>query len=219
MPNIRVLIADDHAIVRTGLRLLLSHQQDIEVVGEAGDGRECVDLAAQLQPDVVLMDISMPVMNGMEATKIIKERQSDVQVLGLTMHDDDVYFFQLLNAGASGYVLKGASPDELLSAIRAVAQGQAYIYPTLTRKLLDDYIQRVASGEEQESYGGLTEREKEVLKLIAEGHTSRQIADILYLSVNTVERHRSYIMDKLNLHNKADLIKYAIRKGLVKLEE
>ena len=135
------------------------------------------------------------------------------------MHDDDVYFFQLLNAGASGYVLKGASPDELLSAIRAVAQGQAYIYPTLTRKLLDDYVQRVASGEEQESYGGLTEREKEVLKLIAEGHTSRQIADILYLSVNTVERHRSNIMDKLNLHNKADLIKYAIRKGLVKLED
>ena len=199
--------------------MLLSHQQDIEVVGEAGDGRECVDMTSQLPPDVVLMDISMPVMNGMEATKIIKERQSDVQVLRLTMHDDDVYFFQLLNAGASGYVLKGASPDELLSAIRAVAQGQAYIYPTLTRKLLDDYIQRVANGEEQESYGGLTEREKEVLKLIAEGHTSRQIAEILYLSVNTVERHRSNIMDKLNLHNKADLIKYAIRKGLVKLEE
>lgn len=218
MPNIRVLIADDHTIVRTGLRLLLSHQQDIEVVGEAGNGRECVDMSSQLQPDVVLMDISMPVMNGLEATKVIKERQSDVQVLGLTMHDDDVYFFQMLNAGASGYVLKGASPDELLTAIRTVAQGQAYIYPTLVKKLLDDYVQRVASGEEQESYGGLTKREREVLKLIAEGHTSRQIADILYLSANTVERHRSNIMDKLNLHNKADLIKYAIRKGLVKLE-
>ncbi len=218
MAKIRVLIADDHAIVRSGLRMLLSQQQDIEVVGEAGDGQECVEMTSQLNPDLVLMDISMPNMNGIEATKVIKESRSGVQVLGLTMHEDDVYFFQLLQAGASGYVLKGASPDELLTAIRVVAQGHAYIFPSLAKKLLDDYVQRVATGEEQEPYGRLTDREKEVLKLIAEGNTSRRIADTLYLSINTVERHRSNIMDKLNLHNKADLIKYAIRKGLVKLE-
>ncbi len=215
--RIAVLIADDHAIVRTGVRLILEGQADMEVAGEAHDGREAMVLARRLRPDVILMDISMPEMSGIDATREVAKEMPEIRVLGLTMHQDDRYFFELLQAGASGYVVKGASPDELLSAIRAVAQGQAYIHPSLTGKLLDDYLHRVKAGEEQESYGGLTQREQEVLQLIGEGHTGREIAESLVLSVNTVDRHRANIMEKLNLHSKTELVKYAIRKGLVKL--
>lgn len=215
MSKIRVLVADDHAIVRAGVRLLLESQSDMEVVGEAVDGRQAVEMVRELKPDLVLMDVAMPGMNGLEATQRIKESFPRVQVLALTMHEDERYFFQILQLGASGYVVKGASPADLLAAVRAVAQGQAYLYPSVAKQLLDDYLKRVEAGEEQDSYDGLSEREREVLRLIAEGKTSRSIADELVLSVNTVERHRANIMGKLSLHSRTDLIKYAIRKGLI----
>ncbi len=215
MGTTRVLITDDHAIVRAGLRMLLEDQDDMEVVGEARNGEECVDQVSRLKPDVVLMDVAMPGMDGIAATRLIKETSPGVQVLGLTMHQDENYFFQMLRAGASGYVIKGADPEELFTAIRAVAGGEAYLYSSLTKKLLDDYLDRVKAGDVSDSHDRLSDREKEVLQLIGEGLTSREIAGSLYLSVNTVDRHRSNIMDKLDLHNKAGLIKYAIRKGLV----
>ena len=215
--RVRVLIADDHAIVRTGVRLILEGEPDIEVAGEAHDGLETLELARRLSPDVILMDISMPRMSGLDATREVTRTMPDIRVLGLTMHEDDRYFFEMLEAGASGYVVKGASPEELLSAIRAVARGQAYIHPSLAGKLLDDYLRRVNSGEERDSFGGLTRREQEVLTMIGEGDTSRVIAERLVLSINTVERHWANIMEKLDLHSKTELVKYAIRKGLVKL--
>lgn len=218
MAAVRILIAEDHAIVRTGIRLLLEAQPDLQVVAEAEDGRRCVELARQLRPDVILMDISMPGMNGFEATAVIRAEQPDVHILGLTMHEDERYFFRLLQAGASGYVVKGASPAELIGAIHAVHRGEAYLYPSLAKKLLDDYMQRVKTGEEGDSYGGLTAREREVLQLIAEGLTAREIADRLVLSAHTVDRHRANIMAKLGLQNKAQLIRYAIRRGLVSAE-
>jgi two-component system response regulator NreC len=216
--KIHVLIVDDHAVVRAGIRLLLDSQPDMKVVGEAQDGREGLAQVQKLKPDVILMDITMPDMGGVEATQAIKKTCPQVQILALTMHEDAAYFFRMLQAGASGYVVKGADPSELLSAIRAVSQNKAYLFPSLARKLLDDYLERLEIGEERDSYAKLTAREKEVLKLIGEGYTSREIAEMLFLSIHTVERHRTNIMDKLGMHNKGQLIRFAIRKGLVKLE-
>lgn len=216
MKKIRILLADDHAIVRAGLRLLLESQPDMEVVGEAADGRETIWRVRELRPDVVVMDITMPDLNGLEATRRIKEENPHAQILALTMHEDERYFFQMVHAGASGYVVKGAPPTDLLAAIRSVHQGQAYLYPSLAKKLLEEYLSRAK--EEKEAYDDLTDREREVLRLIAEGRTSKEIAEHLYLSVHTVERHRQNIMGKLRLHNRAELIKYAIRKGLIELE-
>ncbi len=218
MKKIRVLIVDDHAVVRAGIRLLLDSQPDMKVVGEAQDGREGLAQVQTLKTDVILMDITMPDMGGVEATQAIKKICPQVQILALTMHEDAAYFFRMLQAGASGYVVKGADPSELLSAIRAVFHNKAYLFPSLARKLLDDYLERLEVGEEKDSYAKLTAREREVLKLIGEGYTSREIAEMLFLSINTVERHRSNIMDKLEMHNKSQLIRFAIRKGLVKLE-
>ena len=212
---IRVLLVDDHDIVRAGIRLLLDGQPDIEVVGEASDGAESIGLVESAAPDVVLMDISMPKMSGIEATAAIREAHPDVEVVGLTMHDDDRYFFRLLKAGASGYVIKGGAPRELLEAVRAAHRGEAYIHPSLARKLVGDYVARAQSGDAEASLGGLTEREREVLEHIANGLTSREIGEALVISPNTVERHRANIMAKLDLHNKAALVRYAVRKGLV----
>ncbi|MEE8364079.1 MAG: response regulator transcription factor [Dehalococcoidia bacterium] len=212
---IRVLIVDDHDIVRAGIRLLLDGQPDIEVIGEASDGAESVRLVGSAAPDVVLMDISMPKMSGIEATAAIRKAHPDVEVVGLTMHADDRYFFQLLKAGASGYVIKGGSPHELLEAVRAAHRGEAYIHPSLARKLVGDYVARAQSGDAGASLDGLTEREREVLEHIANGLTSREIGGKLVISPNTVERHRANIMAKLDLHNKAALVRYAVRKGLV----
>ncbi len=219
MNKIHILIVEDHAVVRAGIRLLLDSQPDMEVVGEAQDGAESLTQAQKLKPDVILMDISLPGMGGIEATRAIKESYPEAQILALTMHEDARYFFQMLQAGASGYVIKGADPSELLNAIRAVFQNKAYLFPSLARKLLDDYLERLEVGEERDSYAKLTNREREVLKLIGEGYTGREIAEMLYISVNTVERHRTNIMDKLGMHNKSQLIRFAIRKGLVKLED
>ncbi|MBI4303588.1 MAG: response regulator transcription factor [Chloroflexi bacterium] len=214
----RVLIADDHAIFREGLRALLEAQPDIEVVGEAKDGEEAVKATEELKPDIVLMDITMPVMNGLEATRLIKQRAPDVKVLVLTMHENDDYFFKILEAGASGYFIKGGSTGELIAALKAVQDDNVFLYPTMAKKLLSDYLQRVRAGHDKESYDGLTSREREILKLIAEGHTNQEIADMLVLSVATVQTHRARIMAKLGLRNPAELVKYAVRRGFITLE-
>lgn len=214
--RIRVLTVDDHAVVRAGVRQLLESQTGVVVVGEAAGGQEALEQAAALKPDVVLMDIAMPGMTGLEAARLLRELCPDVKVLILTMHEDDGYFFHALRAGAAGYILKEASPTELVSAIRVVCGGGVYFYPTLARRLLDDYLSlSESSGSREAPSAGLTEREQQVLRLTAAGHTSRQIAELLYLSPRTVERHRTNIMSKLNLHNRASLIRYAVSRGLI----
>lgn len=213
--KIRVLVADDHAIVREGIRAILAAQQDIEVVGEASTGRETVDKALSIVPDIVVMDIAMPDLDGLEATRLIRQANPSIKVLALTMHDSESYFFEAMRAGAAGYVLKEAAGADLLSALRAIHRGGIFLHPQVAEKLVSDYLTRVDAGEERTRYDGLTERERQILKLIAQGKTSQEIADILFLSVNTVQTHRMHIMDKLNLHNRAELIRYAIRKGLI----
>ncbi len=218
MSKMRVLIADDHAIVREGFRSLLEAQSDIEVVGEATNGEEAVNKAKEIQPDIVLMDITMPVMDGLEATRLIKEHHPDIRILVLTMHEGDEFFFKFLDIGASGYFIKGGSSSELIWALRAVWQGDVFLYPTMAKKLLSDYLQGVKTGSGQESYDALTNREREVLKLIAEGRTNQEVAELLVLSVATVRTHRAHIMSKLSLHSPVELVKYALRRGFVTLD-
>ncbi len=212
---IRILLADDHTILRAGLKMMLNAQPDMEVVGEAHDGRQAIYEAQRLQPDVVLMDITMPDMNGIEATRQIKKLQPEVKVLVLTMHENEEYVFQALRAGASGYMLKEAADTELISALHVVQSGQFYLSPTAQSVMVGDYLQRVRAGEERDSYSSLTEREKEILKLVAEGYTNNQIAELLVISPKTVDTHRTHVMDKLNLHSRAELVKYAMRRGLL----
>jgi two-component system response regulator NreC len=191
----------------------------MEVVGEAASGREAIALAQELQPDVVLMDITMPETNGAEATRRIKELAPEIHVLALTIHEDEAYFFEMLNAGACGYIPKRASPDDLLAAIQIAAAGDVYLHPIVAGTLVQDYLRRVRSGTERESYDGLTRRQREVLTLIAEGLSNQDIGTHLGISIRTVERHRENIMSRLNLHSRTDLVKYALRKGLIQLEE
>ncbi|MBI4297772.1 MAG: response regulator transcription factor [Chloroflexi bacterium] len=214
----RVLIADDHAIVRDGLRAILEAQPDMEVVGEAAGGQEAVEKAWQLKPDIVMMDLAMPGMSGMEATRHIRQQSPEVKIMALTMHESDEYFFQIINAGASGYFVKGGSSAELVSALRTVGQGDVFLYPSMAKKLLGDYLTRVRTGKDRESFEGLTEREREVLRLIAEGRTNQEIADLLVLSVSTVQTHRAHIMAKLGLHSRTELVKFAIRQGIISLD-
>jgi len=216
---IRLLLADDHAVVRSGLRLLLEAQPDMAIVGEAENGADAIRRAGELAPDVVLMDIEMPGMNGIEATRRIKAQSPATAVLALTMYEDDQYFFEMLRAGASGYVPKRAAPDELVSAIRAAGRGEVFLYPSLAGRLVRDYLQRGPAGEGDAPNDELTPREQEVLTLIAEGYSNNEIADRLVISAKTVDRHRENIMRKLNLHNRVDLVKYALRKGLIGLDE
>lgn len=211
--RIKVLIADDHTIVRSGVRLLLDAERDIEVVGEALDGAEAVELVEKLRPSVVLMDITMPGMDGMQATRHIKAEWPDVNILVLTMHRRDEYFFEMLRAGASGYVLKGAETNELIHAVRVVARGEVFLYPTMTRKLVRDYLDRVSTGNEHSD--GLTDREKQILSLLAEGYSSKEVADKLVISPSTVYTHRSRLMTKLGLTSRHELIQYARRNGLI----
>lgn len=215
MAKIRVLVADDHAIVREGVRMILARENDIEVVGEAGDGQQALEQVGKLRPQVVIMDISMPAMGGIEATQRIRAQYADVQVLALTMHEDETYVFQLLRAGAAGYVLKRAAAQDLVQAVRAAARGEAFLYPSVARKVVEDYLRRVEAGEERERYDGLTSREKEILTLIAQGLSNQQIAGQLYISIKTVQTHRAHILEKLGLHDRTELVRYAIRKGLI----
>lgn len=216
--TIRVIIADDHDIVRSGLRMLLLAEEDIEIVGEASSGGEAVAKALDLRPDVVIMDVQMPDMNGIEATRRIKEQCEDCAVLALTIHEDEQYFFQMLNAGALGYVPKRAAPDDLVRAIRLVKQGHVFLYSSMASMLASDFLDRVESGEESDSLDLITRREREVLVLIGEGLMNKEIAEELSISVKTVERHRENIMNKLNLHSRTELVKYAIRKGLIDID-
>jgi len=213
--RIRVLIADDHTIVRSGVRLLLEGQTDMEVVGEALTGDAAVEMAKTLQPDVVLMDISMPGLDGMEATRRIKEKSPLIGILVLTMHRSDEHFFAMLKAGASGYVLKAAETNELLSAIRSVARGEAFLYPAIAKRLMQDYLSRTPAYDDPET-SLLTPREREILRLIADGYTNREIAERLVLSPSTVHSHRNNLMRKLNLNTQHGLIQYARDRGWVR---
>jgi two-component system response regulator NreC len=212
--KIRVLMADDHTIVRAGVRLLVEAEPDMEVVGEALNGIQAVTLTESLRPDVILMDIAMPDLNGLEATRQIKVRFPEVHVLVLTMHRSDDYFFEVLKAGASGYVLKAAETNELIGAIRAVARGEVFLYPTVARQLLRDYLNRL--NEPGGAAGpALTPREKEILRLLAEGYSNKEIADRLVVSPSTIHSHRTNLMRKLNLSSRHDLIQYARERGLL----
>ncbi len=219
MTTLRLLLADDHAVVRSGLRMLLEAQPDFEIVGEAETGTDAVRMVKELTPDAVLMDIQMPDLNGIEATKLIRDGSPETRVLALTMHEDDHYFFEMLQAGASGYVLKRAAPDELVQAIRTVCRGEVFLYPTMAKRLVSDYLKRSDENGSARGYSDLTDREQEVLTLIAGGLSNAEIANELYISVKTVDRHRENIMRKLNMHSRIDLVKYAIRTGLIDLEE
>ncbi|MEZ4667428.1 MAG: response regulator transcription factor [Anaerolineae bacterium] len=215
---IRVLIIDDHAVVRAGIRMLLESDPELEIVGEGENGRDAIRLAVELQPEVILMDVTMPDIDGVEATRQIKTRRPDQIVLALTIHEGTDYFFHMLQAGASGYVPKRAAPEELLRAIHVVAKGNVFLEPSVAKDLVSDYLTRVQAGRENDSYDGLTEREREILTGIANDATNTAIANELGISVNTVERHRENIMHKLNLHTRTELVKYAIRKGLISLD-
>ena len=214
MSKIRLLLADDHQIVRAGLRMLFQAESDMEIVGEVDSGEAALRAVGELKPDVVIMDVAMPGMSGIEATRRIKEISPETAVLAVTMHEDEQYFFEMLNAGASGYVPKRAAPDDLVSAIRVVSQGEVFLYPSLAKYLVTDFLHRVESGAAPAGEE-LTPREREVLTYIAEGYTNREIADALVISVKTVDRHRENIMRKLNLHSRVELVKYAIEKGLI----
>ncbi|HEV8352758.1 MAG TPA: response regulator transcription factor [bacterium] len=215
MAKTKILIADDHSIVREGVRMILSSERDFEVVGEASSGEQAVELMAALKPDVVVMDISMPGIGGIEATEKIKQRHPDVNVLALTMHEDESYVFRLLRAGASGYVLKRAAATDLVTAVRAASRGEAFLYPSVAKNVIADYLRRVEAGEEKERYDGLTGREREILTLIAQGSSNQEIATQLYISIKTVQTHRAHILEKLGLHDRTELVRYAIRKGLI----
>lgn len=218
MAKIRILVADDHTLFRRGIVGLLNSQPDMQVVAEAGTGEEAVSKALAGPPDVVLMDIGMPGTTGLDATRTLKRQLPDVQVLILTMHEREDYVFQALRAGASGYVLKGADIQDLLTAVRSVFKGEVYLFPPIAKKLLADYLRHVDNGEDVASFDGLTEREREVLQLLAQGKTVTQIAEALYISPHTVQTHRDNIMAKLGLHNRTELITYAIRRGFISLD-
>jgi two-component system response regulator NreC len=214
--KIRLMLVDDHEMVRAGLRALLKGHAEMEVAGEAASGEEAIKLAGALLPDVILMDIALRGMNGIEATRQIRAEHPEIQVLAVTAHDSPEYFFELMKAEAVGYVLKEATPGELFTAIRAAHRGEAYFYPSIARYLLNDYLRRVRSGhEDRVHYDGLTDREREILRLIANGHSNREIGEMLVISINTAEAHRGHIMQKLNLHTRAALVKYAIKSGLI----
>ncbi len=216
MDRIRVLIADDHTLVREGLRALLEAQGGFEVIAEASNGREAIDRAIQMRPDVVLMDIGMPELDGLAATRRITKINPAIRVLVLTVHETDDYFFRVLEAGAHGFLVKDAAATELVAAVRAVHHGGVFLHPPMAKRLVEEYLGRISSGEERAAHATLTPREREILALIGVGHTNQEIADQLSLSINTVQAHRSHIIDKLNLHSRAELMRYAVRIGVLR---
>jgi DNA-binding NarL/FixJ family response regulator len=208
--KIHILLADDHAVVRQGFKMILAAQPDMEIVGEAGNGREALDLAGQLQPDVIVMDVAMPELNGIEATRRVADLSPRSRVLALSMHKDSVYVREILRAGARGYLLKDSISSDLLAAVRAIARGEGYLSPGVSDAVLNDYRRHVT-----DPIDLLSSREREVLQMIAEGKTNKEIATVLNLSVYTVDAHRGRIMEKLNLHSVTDLVRFAVRCGLV----
>lgn len=218
MENIRILVADDHAILRAGLIRLLGEVRGMEVVGEAENGHEALEKVKELIPDVVLMDISMPIMNGMDATREIRKWNEEVKVLILSVHDNEEYLFQAFQAGATGYLLKNAAARDLTNAIHVVAQGDYFLYPSITRMVVENSLEKLRRGHEPaSSRDTLTGREREILKFLAEGYTCREIAEQLLISVKTVETHKANIMEKLDLHKRNELVRYAIRKGILQV--
>ncbi len=218
MSTIKILLAEDHTIVRQGLRSLLEQESGMEVIGEAEDGKEAVQKAENLKPDIVLMDVSMPFLNGIEATRRIKKHCPEIKVLILTMHTTEEYIFQILRAGASGYIVKKAAHQELITAIKAVNKGDKFLSPSISKRVIEEYILKAGETLEQDSFERLTAREREVLQLISEGKSNREIAEQLFLSVKTDETHKANVMNKLELRTKVDLIKYALRKGIISPE-
>jgi len=218
MTKIKVVVAEDHTIVRKGIVSLIDGQAEIQVVGEAGDGWEAIQQVEKLLPDIVLMDITMPYLNGLEATRQIKKTYPQVKILALTMYTNDEYVSQILQAGASGYVVKQAAPAELISAIQAVQRGDSFLSPSVSRAVIDEYLKHSNPSAQSGEFQSLTDREREVLQLLAEGFSNRQIAEKLQVSIKTVGVHRTNLMDKLGIHNVTDLVKYAIRKGIIRLE-
>ncbi|MBI2189819.1 MAG: response regulator transcription factor [Acidobacteria bacterium] len=216
MPKLRILLADDHTVVRQGLRKVLEERSDWEVVAEAGDGREAVRQAEEIQPDVAILDITMPLLNGVEAARQIVKRSPSTRVLVLTMHSDEAYVNQILQAGATGYLLKESADVDLIQAVSAVAQGKSFFSPAVARTVLDDYVRRLADKGITDRYDALSEREREIFQLIAEGKANKEIATILSISPSTVETHRARIMEKLDLHSAAEIVLYAVRKGVIR---
>jgi DNA-binding NarL/FixJ family response regulator len=210
MKRIRVLLADDHAVVRQGFKMILAAEPDMEIVGEAGNGREAVELAGEARPDVVVMDVAMPELNGIEATRRLATAAPHARVLALSMHKDSVYVREILRAGARGYLLKDSVAADLVAAVRAIASGEGYISPAVSNAVLDDYRRNATNPVDR-----LTSREREVLQMLAEGKTNKEIATVLNLSVYTVDAHRGRIMEKLNLHSINELVRFAVRNGLI----
>lgn len=215
MSKIRIILADDHTVIRSGLKLLLERQDDLEVVGEAENGRQAVDLAEQVAPDVAVLDIAMPQLNGIDATRQIVARNSNVSVVILSMHSDEGYVMRALQVGAKAYLLKDSAEVDLIRAVRSVHAGESFFSPAVSRVLLEDYVRQMRVKGTEDSYELLTNREREVLQLIAEGKANKEISTLLNLSLHTVETHRTRILQKLNLHSVPELILYAVRKGIV----
>jgi two-component system response regulator NreC len=214
MDEIRLLLVDDHAVVRTGLRMLLESQPNLKIIGEAATGEQAIHMTGQLQPDIVIMDITLPDISGIEATRRLKQRLPQTAIIALTIHEDEQYFFEMLQAGASAYVPKRAAPEDLIAAIESVHRGEVYIYPSLAKLLVSDFLSR-ATDVPPAQMDGLTAREQEVLAVLAEGKSNEEIAEMLSISKHTVARHRENLMRKLGLHSRGELVKYAIRKGLI----
>lgn len=215
MTKKRILLADDHVVVRKGLRFVLDREPDMEVVGEAGDGKQAVDLVQQLSPEVVVMDIAMPRLGGIDATSQIVKKHPALGVIILSMYSDEEYIVRALSAGAKGYLLKDSAEEELVQAVRSVSNGRPFFSPAIAKMLLDDYLRQLQQRGLTDSYELLSDREKEVIHLLAEGKTNKDVATILQISPYTVETHRNHIMQKLNLHNTAEIVLYAVRKKLI----
>jgi len=213
--KLRILLADDHTVMRTGLRILLERQPNLEVVGETENGRETVELSASLKPDVLVMDVGMPILNGIEATKQIVDQRSAAAVVILSMYSDEAYVMRALKAGARAYLLKDSAAADLITAIDAVSQGKSFFSPKVSRILAEDYVRVLKQRGAVDSYELLTSREREILQLLTEGKTNKAVATVLNISLYTVETHRSHILQKLNLHNSAELVLYAVRKGII----
>lgn len=215
MGSLRIVVGDDHTLVRQGVRKILEEQADWEVVAEAGDGREMVRQTLALEPDVAILDIGMPLLNGIEATRQIVRRLSDVRVLIVSMHADEAYITQALHAGAKGYLLKDSADVDLIRAVGDVAAGRSFFSPAVAKVMLDEYVRHLADKGIVDRYDSLSEREREIFQLIAEGHSNKEIADLLSVSPATVETHRAHILQKLDLHNTAELVLYAVRRGVI----
>lgn len=216
MARVRILLADDHTVVRQGLRKLLEERADWEVIAEAGDGREAVQLAEHHRPDVAILDVAMPLLNGIEATRQITKRVPGTRVLVLSMHADEAYVTQILQAGATGYLLKDSADVDLWKAVGEVAQGRSFFSPGIARVMLDDYVRQLADKGVTDRYETLSEREREIFQLVAEAKTNKEIAALLHVSISTVETHRGHIMEKLDLHSAAEIVLYAVRRGVIR---